>query len=369
MTIYSCRIACMPLKILFIIPYPLKESPSQRFRFEQYLEKLKSAGYTFYAQSFLDSQNWQLFFKPGNYFKKAGALAKGYLKRFILLFISLKYDFVFIHREATPAGPPLIEWMLAKVLRKKIIYDFDDAIWHTDRQNESFVLRALKWRSKVALICKWSYKVSCGNAYLQRYALKYNPHAIINPTTIDTKNTHRAELYQANAKNQSITIGWTGSHSTLKYLKDIEDILARTIAIRPQVQFTVIADQKPSLSFPFTFMPWSLETEIKDLLSFDIGIMPLPDNEWSKGKCGFKILQYMALRIPALASPVGVNTEIIDNHINGFLCENETEWLEKLLLLIDDSKLREGVGLAGYRTLTQRYSVNSNSRNFLNLFK
>ena len=117
------------------------------------------------------------------------------------------------------------------------------------------------------------------------------------------------------------------------------------------------------------FVPWSKETEIQDLLQFDIGLMPLTDDVWAKGKCGFKALQYMALCIPVLASPVGVNTIIIDDHINGFLCDSTTEWEENIQTLIEDQELRKRMGEKGREKVVQHYSVESNSSNFLSLFE
>jgi glycosyltransferase involved in cell wall biosynthesis len=359
----------MASKILFIVPYPLKESPSQRFRFEQYFQILGQAGYYYDVQTFLDSQNWQLFFKPGNYFEKTLVLTKGFMKRFFILFKLREYDFVFIHREASPAGPPIFEWLLARVLRKKIIYDFDDAIWQTDRLTESTLLRLIKWRSKVGTICKWSYKVSCGNEYLQRYARQFNSNSFVNPTTIDTNKVHNRYLHSHNRNQNVITIGWTGTHSTLKYLKEVETIFVRILDCNPHVEVTIIADKKPSFEFAFTLIPWSKETEINDLLTFDIGVMPLPNDEWSQGKCGFKILQYMALGIPAIASPVGVNSQIIKDGVSGFLCNDEEEWFTKLTLLIHDKNLQRKLAIAGHEVVQKHYSVESNARNFLSFFE
>src|SRR5690606_29515632 len=152
----------MVKKILFLVPYPLQESPSQRFRFEQYFGQLQQQGYRYKVQSFLNSDNWRAFFRPGNIITKAVALLSGFCKRIFIVLPSPMYDFVFIHREVTPVGPPVFEWLLAKVFRRKIIYDFDDAIWLTDRPDESWFFKLVKWRSKVASICSWSIKVSCG---------------------------------------------------------------------------------------------------------------------------------------------------------------------------------------------------------------
>lgn len=362
----------MPKKILFLVPYPLHESPSQRFRFEQYFALLHAQGYTYTVQSFLNSNNWKVFFKPGKTLTRVRALVVGFAKRMIVLVKSPMYDFVFIHREAAPLGPPVFEWILAKVLRRKIIYDFDDAIWLTDRRREAWIFKLGKWRSKVGYICKWAYKVSCGNEYLVDYAARFNKNAVYNPTTIDTENLHNPGLYyKSHRPSNKVRIGWTGSHSTLKYLQEIEGVLQNILRDYPDVEFIVIADKAPVLNAvpSLKFIRWNSDTEIKDLLQFDIGIMPLPDDQWAKGKCGFKALQYMALEFPAVASPVGVNSNIIDHGVNGFLCSTPEEWEKALRKLIEDSQLRKIMGVNGRKKILKNYSVISNSVNFLSFFE
>lgn len=296
-------------------------------------------------------------------------LLKGFSKRLLVIPAIIPADYVFIHRETTPIGPPVFEWLIAKVLHKKIIYDFDDAIWLTDKINESKIERLIRWRSKVASICKWSYRISCGNEYLANYARQFNPNVVINPTTIDTENLHKPGVVPKENTNK-ITIGWTGSHSTLKYLKEIEVALQHLIKKYPHVQVLVIADRKPDLQINnLIYLRWSKETEAEDLLKIDIGIMPLPDDEWSKGKCGFKALQYMGMEIPCVASPVGVNKKIIDHGINGLLAEDEQEWIENLEYLINTPIAREQLGKAGRKKVVDNYSVLSNSLNFLSLFE
>ncbi len=358
------------MKILFLVPYPLQEAPSQRFRFEQYFEILAIQGYTIKTQSFLPSHNWELFFKTGNSSQKALTLIRGFLKRFYALLIAPSYDFIFIHREVAPIGPPIFEWILAKIFRKRIIYDFDDAIWLTDRVQESPLLKILKWRQKVKDICRWSYKVSCGNEYLRRFALQHNSNTIYNPTTIDYKNKHNPVWHESKEIDEQIVIGWTGSHSTLKYLHAIEPVLQKLENLFPFISFLTIADQPPPLHLErLTFIKWNPQTEIADLLKMDIGIMPLPDDEWSKGKCGFKALQYMALEIPSVVSPVGVNTMIINHETEGFLCRSNEEWLLALEKLIIDKDLRIKLGKAGRKKVIDHYSVSSNTSNFLSLFE
>jgi glycosyltransferase involved in cell wall biosynthesis len=356
------------MKILFLTPYPLNNAPSQRFRFEQYFELLSKQGYYYQVQSFLDAKNWRLFLISGTSLVRIVAILKGFLKRIIILFSVPSYDFIFIHREVAPVGPPVFEWLIAKVFQKKIIYDFDDAIWLTDRINESWIFRIIKWRSKVKFICQWSYRISCGNDYLGTYASQFNDKVIYNPTTIDTKSHHNPELYKKNS-NQ-LTIGWTGSYSTLKYLLNLESVFEQVEQKFPFIQFIIIADKPPQLNLKsIAFLPWSLQSEITDLAKIDIGVMPLPDDEWSKGKCGFKALQYMSLQIPVVASPVGVNTLIIEHGSNGLLASSEEEWVLYLTQLILDEALRINLGKNGREKVIKSFSIDSNSENFVSLFK
>jgi glycosyltransferase involved in cell wall biosynthesis len=359
------------MKILFLVPYPLGEAPSQRFRFEQYLPKLLAAGHFLKVESFLNSNDWHSFYDSGKTFNKIWSILSGSCKRVTILREVRRYDFVFIHREATPFGPPAIEWIIAKFLKRKIIYDFDDAIWRTDGRSESFPMQMIKWRRKVESICKWSYKVSCGNRYLYTYAKHFNSSVFINPTTIDTLYVHNPELYNGSSSKKNsgqLIIGWTGSHSTVKYLNEIELVLQDLENKFPQLEFWIIADKAPQLRLKgLRFKVWSKETEITDLAQFDIGIMPLPDDEWAKGKCGFKILQYMALQIPSVASPVGVNGEIIQNGKNGFLCSTLKDWENRLIELIENRPLRHAIGREARKTVVENYSVTSNTANFMNL--
>jgi glycosyltransferase involved in cell wall biosynthesis len=356
-------------KILFLIPYPPDEAPSQRFRFEQYLHLLQQQDYRIRLQPFTVASDWRLLYAKGRILRKLLLLLRGFGKRLLALTILPGYSMVFIHREAAPVGPPVFEWIIAKVFRKKIIYDFDDAIWLTDKTRESLVERLLRWRSKVRHICRWSYRVSCGNTYLADYARQFNSRVVINPTTIDTETLHNPKLYAVAKDSSRIFIGWTGSHSTLKYLDEVVPVLRQLEKKFENIEFLVIADRDPRLPLSrFTFIPWSKDTEAHDLLKIDIGIMPLPDDEWTRGKCGFKALQYMAMEIPCVASPVGINTEIIDHGVNGFLAENPEEWFTFLENLINNAQLRSTMGREGRKKVEAHYSVSSNTSRFLSLF-
>ncbi|EAY26309.1 glycosyltransferase family 4 protein [Microscilla marina] len=348
-------------KILFIYPYPAGVAPSQRFRFEQYIDDLPKEEFTIRKAAFMDAKTWAILYKSGNYFRKAWGILWGFVKRWALMFTLGKYHFVFIHREAAPIGYPLFEWIIAKVWRKKIIYDFDDAIWLPNTSVQNALVAKIKFHQKTALICQWAHKVSVGNEYLGNYARQFNPHVVYNPTTIDTQHLHNHTKDQT---QETLVIGWTGSHSTLPYLKGLEPII-RDLETRYEFEFWVIANQAPMLNLKsLVYVPWNKATEIDDLLHFNIGVMPLTNDQWAKGKCGFKALQYMALGVPPLVSPVGVNTRIVQDGVNGFVCDSPQEWQEALEKLLKSSELRTMLGQAARHHVEQHYSVKSNQNNF-----
>ncbi len=354
-------------KILFVIPYPPGHAPSQRFRFEQYLPALAAAGHRYRLAPFLSRATWDILYRPGHTGAKAWGIAAGFARRLALLLAAPAYDFVFVHREAAPLGPPVLEWVLAKVLRKRLIYDFDDAIWIPNTSAANQLAAGLKWAHKVGSICRWAYKVSCGNAYLAAYARRFNPNVVVNPTTIDTDHLHNRVREQHPASLP--VIGWTGTHSTLKYLDQVVPVLARLEAEGVPFEFRVISNQPPALPLrSLQFQPWRKDTEIADLLGFDIGLMPLEDDAWAQGKCAFKALQYMALGIPALVSPVGMNAEVVQSGVSGELCATPADWYAALRGLLTDASRRRALGAAARRTVVARYSVASNTANFLALF-
>lgn len=358
----------MGKSIFFMVPYPLGKAPSQRFRFEQYFNILKEAGYTYEIHSFYSDKTWNILHQEGNFTSKTLRIIASFFIRFNQLFHLKKYDYIFIHREVAPIGPPLFEWLISKILRKKIIYDFDDAIWLPNYSEANTSFQRLKYYSKVNGIMKWASKISAGNQYLVEYALKFNSNVLVNPTTIDTENYHNPTLYSFNITSSIPVIGWTGTHTTAKYLDFLIPIIEK-LSLDFEFEFCVISNEIPQAKVKnIHFVKWKKESEIQDLLRFDIGVMPLTDDKWAKGKCGFKALQYMALGIPAIASPVGINNSIIDHGKNGFLCSTENQWCESLRYLLENPSETKKMHDAARQKIIQSYSVNSNKMNFLSLF-
>ena len=356
----------MTKKVFILAPYPKGEAPSQRFRFEQYIDELHDQDLSIEIHPFLSKKTWQLLYKKGSFFGKALGILGSFWRRFLLLFRLINADYIFIHREASMIGPPIFEWIIAKLLRKKYIFDFDDAIWLPNYSETNAKFHRLKAYWKTKWIIKWADKVIAGNEYLMDFAKNYNQNVQIIPTTIDLIKVHNQ---RTDYSVPSLNIGWTGTHTTMHYLDEIVPVL-QALEKDYSFSFTVISNHPPSFELKsLRFVKWNKETEINDLAKFSIGIMPLIDNEWAQGKCGFKGLQYMALGIPAILSPVGVNTSIINSGVNGFLCSTAAEWKAQLIALFESQELRKNIGQAGYETILTKYSVKANLPHYQNLFR
>jgi glycosyltransferase involved in cell wall biosynthesis len=255
---------------------------------------------------------------------------------------------------------------MAKALRIKYIYDFDDATWLPNYSETNARFNRLKAYWKVKYCIKWAHQVTAGNEYLAEYAKKFNQNVEVIPTTIDLENHHTEKTDQ---NRKPLVIGWTGSHTTMRYLDfivPIIEILEKKFAF----EFHVISNESPKYNLKsLRFIKWNKSSEIKDLARLNIGIMPLEEGVWSKGKCGFKALQYMALEIPTVVSPVGVNTTIITDEKNGYLCTDSKDWEKVLTELLESQSLRESIGKKGFETIKKHYSVKANYPKYLSLFE
>jgi glycosyltransferase involved in cell wall biosynthesis len=352
-------------EILFIVQYPENASPGQRFRFELYKQLLNDNGFKITTHSFLKRNGYEIIYKQGLFLAKFWFVLKGYFRRLLLLFFVKKYAYIFLQREVTPFGPPVFEWVLIKLLKKKVIYDFDDAIWIPQISDENKLFSKLKNAGKTPVICKWSYKISCGNQFLCNYAKNYSNNVVYNPTCVDTERFHNI---LSNHDADRITIGWTGSFSTLKYMDIVVPVLTK-LQDKYDFDVKIICNKRPSFVLKnLYYVEWSEELEVSELASCQIGLMPLFNDEWSEGKCGFKLIQYLALEIPAVSSDIGVNKSIIENGVSGFLCDSEEQWYASLEKLILDTELRKKMGKIGRKKIISEYSLQSNSKNFLSLF-
>jgi glycosyltransferase involved in cell wall biosynthesis len=353
-------------KILFIASHRKDRSPGQRYRFEQYFDFLQQNGYDCELAFFLTEADDKVFYSPGNILKKFFITIRSAKKRMRDVRRASQFDIVFIQREAFMTGSTFFE----KGFRRssaKIIFDFDDSIWLLDTSNANRMWQWMKSATKTSEIIALSDLVFAGNRYLADYASRFNKNVKIIPTTIDTKKFHRNDEYK---NNSTVCIGWSGSHTTIKHFEAAIPVLKKLKdKYGERICFKVMGDpQFENKELNIAGISWSSSTEVSVLSSFDIGIMPLPDDQWVKGKCGLKGLSYMAMEVPTVMSAIGVNPEIINDGINGFLAASEEEWVDKISQLIESFELRKKMGVNGRETVLSRYSVESQKNNYLNAF-
>jgi glycosyltransferase involved in cell wall biosynthesis len=343
------------VRFLFLAVHAPNRAPGQRFRFEQYLESLRQRGIQCDYSWALDGDDAKVLYSPGKVPRKALLTARLFLKRWLETFSLGRYDLVFVQREAMFVGGPILE-LASKKHGARLVFDFDDAIWLADMSAFNQRFRWLKSPGKIPRVLAAADLVLAGNAFLAQYARGFSQSVQIVPTTIDT------DSYQPRTRAPDggpVCIGWSGSFSTIRDFRLALPVLRRLRArFGERVRFQVIGDGSfRDEELGIVGQPWNADSEVADLQQIDIGLMPLPDNEWSRGKCGLKGLQYMALGLPTLMSPVGVNAEIITDGKDGFLPRSDEEWERALSALIESPALRAEIGAAGRQRVIQDYSV------------
>jgi glycosyltransferase involved in cell wall biosynthesis len=350
------------MRVLFLVPYP-EEGASNRFRVNQYLPALAQNGIDYSVRSFWSSAAFRVLYTRGNNIRKTFFFILGSLVRLIDLCSVYRYDLVFVHREAYPIGPAFIEGFL-HLIRKPMIYDFDDAIFLPASSRQNLFIGRFKNHDKVRDIIKMSGHVIAGNNYLASFARAYNTRVSVIPTVIDT-----AKVAGAGGRDEKyVVIGWIGSATTSDFLKPMEGVFKTLLAKFSNLRILIIGGMSPVGGDDRVLArPWSLSTEAQELSRFDIGIMPMPDDPWTKGKCGFKAIMYMGMSIPCVCSAVGTNNEIITDGVNGYLAQTDEEWVRKLSLLIADRPLRARIGAAARKTVEERYSLKAYSGRFVGI--
>lgn len=352
-------------KALFLVLHRNDRSPGQRYRHEQYISYLEKNGIKCEFSPLLNQKEDLIFYGSGNPIQKILIGFKALIRRLKDAQRVNQFHYIYIYRDAFFFGTFVEKWFAKK--KSRIIFDFDDAIWLMDKNQNQGLFNLLKNPQKTSKIISLADKVIAGNTYLSGYAKNVNPDVTIIPSTIDF------EKYQLTSKKdkEKICIGWTGSFSTIKHFETISVALEKIKNKYPDnIYFKLIGDPNYSnQTLNLKGISWKSETEVEDLSELDVGLMPLPDNEWTRGKCAMKGLQYMALEIPTIMSPVGVNSEIIQDGENGFLASTTDEWVDKLSQLIEDKDLRERLGKAGRKTVEKGFSVEANKDKWLNVFK
>jgi glycosyltransferase involved in cell wall biosynthesis len=352
------------MQVLALVPSIHDTSPGQRYRIEQWQSRLIQLGVEITFAAFEDKDLNSVLYSRKQWLKKGAGIGSAFLRRLSTIGPSKSYDLVYIFREASLLGPAIFERLL-HFRHLPFVFDFDDAIFLPYRSPSNGWLSLLKAPGKTGTICRLASQVIVGNNYLAEYARTYNQNVTVIPTTIDTETYRMRPVRNPNPP----VIGWTGSYSTVQHLDLLRSTLSE-LAKRERFRVRIIGPSDYKLEgVDIEVVPWRAHTEVQDLGEVDIGIMPLPDNPWSRGKCGCKALQYMGLGIPAVCSPVGMNTDLIRDGENGFLANSAEEWISKLSLLLRSTELRLRLGRAGRKTVEEGFSAKSQAPRVYEVFR
>lgn len=340
------------LKVLLLSRYG-NLGASSRIRSYQYLPYLREQGVEVTLAPLLpDGYLHDLYAgkRPGLI-----SILAAYLRRIGALIQQKKFDLLWIEYEIFPWLPG---WLESMVLSNGTPYlvDYDDAIFHRyDRHPNPLVRRTLG--HKIDAVMRYASTVVVGNEYLRDRAIKVGARRVeALPTSIDLARYPSP----TQAQNEMFTIGWIGSPATTRYLYLVREALAEVCA-HNQAKVVLVGASEPGwMDVPHAIHPWSEDTEVAEVSGFDVGIMPLEDNPWERGKCGYKLIQYMACGKPVVASPVGINTRIVEPGINGYLAETKHDWVRALTALLADADLRQKMGAAGRAKVERDYAVQVN---------
>ena len=342
------------MRVLFLTKYG-RLGASSRLRTLQYLPYLQQAGVQISINHLMSSDRLQARYKKGGY--SLGAVVRAYLERCKVLLGRSQFDLVWIEKEAFPWWPLWLERLL--LAGKPYVLDYDDAIFHNYDKHRLRWVRCVFGRRLDGLMANATLVVA-GNPYLAQRAEKAGAKNVqIIPTVIDLERYPVKHYQQAVRESTVFTVKivWIGSPSTVKYLKEIETALQK-LAVQFDFVFMVIGGEgfQPS-GVKVQQCAWSEETEVELLLQADIGVMPLIDSAFERGKCGYKLVQYMACGLPVVASPIGVNVNIVHHQHNGYLAATEEEWVVALGTLLANAELRQRMGVHGRYLVEQQYCI------------
>lgn len=343
------------MKVLILSRYSYLGS-SSRYRIFQYFPYLRKIGWEITLHSLLNDNYIHHLYRKDPL--PLGDIIKNYFYRINLLLNTNKYDLIWLQQEAFPWIPAFIETFLLKS-KTPIVVDHDDAFFHRYDLNKSVSIRKILG-NKIDKIMSISDLVVVGNSYLAERASKNNCKSIrIIPTVI---NIARYDIRESKStSDEKFIIGWVGSPPNARYIKNIEESLEQFCNSYNGKLHLVGAGETFLTKIPHENIEWNEETEVDEIKKFDIGIMPLLDSPWERGKCGFKLIQYMACGLPVIASPVGVNQELVTDGVNGFLAKTKDDWLKYLKILKNNPDLRKEMGLNGRKLVEDKFTLQVNA--------
>ncbi len=337
------------IKVLALALYgPL--AASTRYRLGQYVSGLAKFGIHLEICHFLGDDYLKRRFGGESLHIKA--IFNAGIERFIDLCSQHEYDLLIIYGELFPYMP---WWMEQALLRKPYIYDFDDAFYLKYRNARRWIASSFLGRKFESVIAGAS-AITAGNHILEKYATRFNNNTFYLPTVVDTD---RYYPHHTSLSDKVFTVGWIGSPTTAPFLSELIEPLS-IIGKEGPVRFVVIGGKAPVVpNVTVIEIEWHEQTEVELINTFDVGVMPLPDSEWARGKCAFKLIQYMACAVAVIASPIGANTNVINSKC-GFFASTAQDWVQKLRELRDQPYERAEMGRAGMVRVKQHYSLQRN---------
>jgi L-malate glycosyltransferase len=354
-----------PLKILIVCPYPIGEVPGQRLKYEQYFDFLQKNGFEIRVHSFFLPYFYRDLYARGKFLKKILGTLVGYILRTLTLFRLPFYDGIYIFLNVTPFFGCFYEAAF-RYLSRKMIYDIDDLVFLSRTSKQNAIVSRLRRPSKYFFLMSTADHVITCTPYLDSIAKKYNSKTTDISSTVNTSVYVPSVRYE---KKKKLVLGWSGSHSTSAYLKLLYKVLMR---LKELYDFELLVIGDPSFrldGLSIVALPWQIETEVADLSRIDIGLYPLPNDEWVLGKSGLKAIQYMALGIPTVATAVGANFRVIEDGVSGFLVRTDDEWFLALTQLIENPLMRRKIGFAARARIEERFSVDANANTYLKIFR
>lgn len=352
-----------PIRALFLTLHPPAQA-STRQRVHKYLDLLPEYGVRPRVRSAMPAALYNRWYgKPSKLGKALYPVVETVL-RLAHLIDARRFDVVVVQKRLSSINLRGLH-RVTRALSRKLVIDFDDAVYLAPAQEygNPLLRKLLQDPAQFDRALALADGAIAGNANLAAYAARFTHEAHVVATSMDM------ELYTPKPwePRQTVTIGWSGSSSTNSYVNTVADVLAELGRKYENARFVHISDSKRGVDWEALrpmrceHIPWRLETLVADLHRIDIGIMPLADTEWNRGKCGGKIVQYMAAGIPSVNSPVGINSEIIEEGVNGCLATDKDEWVDKLGRLIEDADLRKRMGEAARKTAEERFSNQANA--------
>ncbi|SEG57199.1 glycosyltransferase family 4 protein [Marinobacterium lutimaris] len=338
------------MKVLLLARYGALGA-SSRVRFLQYLPCFQAQGIQVTVKPLLSDSYLNALYSGGSRWQE---VLKGYAARLIILFSAKRFDVVVIEKELFPFMPALFESLL-RLAGVSYVVDYDDALFHRYDCHSNLLVRRLLGK-KIDSVMRNARVVIVGNKYLAARAQRAGAKRIeLIPTVIDT---NRYQRQQQKSEIEVPIVGWIGTPQTSRYLMQLVPVFEMINKQLP-VRFVAIgANPEEFEGTPVEVWPWSESTEVASIQQFDIGIMPLVDSPWERGKCGYKLIQYMACGIPVVASPVGVNSEIVERGRNGQLADSLEDWKRTLFEMLQSGyERRQQMGVEGRKKVVEWYSM------------